>query len=67
MILGVATTRATDQSIILTRLWGISECSKPDTLGNDMIRMLNYIWDLTKSRPAVWSDVRAACLHITGT
>ncbi|CAE6382066.1 unnamed protein product [Rhizoctonia solani] len=66
MILGVATTCPTDQSIILSRLWGISECSKPGTLGNDMIRMLNSIWTSTKNRPAVWTDVREACLHIAG-
>ncbi|CAE7074391.1 unnamed protein product [Rhizoctonia solani] len=44
MILGVASTSLADQSIILARLGGISECKRPETLGNDMIRMLTNLW-----------------------
>ncbi|CAE6478222.1 unnamed protein product [Rhizoctonia solani] len=66
MILGVATPSSEDQAIILARLWGISECKKPETLGNDMIRMLMDLWARTAQRPTVWSDVRQTCFRITG-
>ncbi|CAE6502955.1 unnamed protein product [Rhizoctonia solani] len=65
MILGAATPSPIDQSIILARLWGISECKKPETLGNDMIRMLTDIWARTTQRPIVWADVRLACSRVT--
>ncbi|KAH7345472.1 hypothetical protein B0J17DRAFT_640002 [Rhizoctonia solani] len=66
MILGVATSSSADQAIILERLWGISECKKPETLGNDMIRMLMDLWARTAQRPTLWSDVRQTCHRITG-
>ncbi|KAG8703723.1 hypothetical protein FRC11_010484, partial [Ceratobasidium sp. 423] len=65
MILGVATPSLEDQLIILARLGGISECKKPETLGNDMIRMLTDIWARTAQRPIVWADVRLACSRVT--
>ncbi|KAH7345520.1 hypothetical protein B0J17DRAFT_42332 [Rhizoctonia solani] len=65
-ILGVATTSPEDRSVLLKRLWGVSECKKPDTLGNDIVRMLNDIWARTAERPAVWADLRTACLRVTG-
>ncbi|KAJ1311919.1 hypothetical protein OPQ81_010379 [Rhizoctonia solani] len=66
VILGIATSSPVDRSILSARLWGVSECSKPGTVGNDVVRMLNDIWERTTKRPAVWSDLRVACLKITG-
>ncbi|KAH7345473.1 hypothetical protein B0J17DRAFT_640008 [Rhizoctonia solani] len=66
IIAGVATSSPADQSTLLARLWGTSECTKQGTLGNDVVRMLNDIWALTADRPAVWSDLRMACLRVTG-
>ncbi|EUC55179.1 fungal-specific transcription factor domain protein [Rhizoctonia solani AG-3 Rhs1AP] len=65
-ILGVAATWPADQTTLLTRLWGILECNRPGTVGNDIVRMLNDIWARTTARSAVWADVRSACLRITG-
>ncbi|CAE6521534.1 unnamed protein product, partial [Rhizoctonia solani] len=62
-ILGVAATGPVDRTAPLTRLWGVSECSRPGTVGN---RMLSDIWAQTTARPAVWADVRSACLRVTG-
>ncbi|CAE6477442.1 unnamed protein product, partial [Rhizoctonia solani] len=64
--LGVATTCPVDRTALLTRLWGVSECSRPGTVGNDLIRMLSDIRAQTTARSAVWADVRSACLRITG-
>ncbi|CAE6506013.1 unnamed protein product [Rhizoctonia solani] len=66
LVFGVATASPTGQSTLLSRLSGVSECSKPGTVGNDILRMLNDIWARTVERPAVWSDLRTACLRITG-
>ncbi|CAE7176737.1 unnamed protein product [Rhizoctonia solani] len=66
VILGIATSSPADQSTLLARLWGVSECSKPESVGNDVTRMLNDIWERTAERPAVWSDLRIACLRVTG-
>ncbi|EUC54433.1 fungal zn(2)-cys(6) binuclear cluster domain protein, putative [Rhizoctonia solani AG-3 Rhs1AP] len=63
---GVATASPAGQSTLLSRLSGVSECSKPGTVGNDILRMLSDIWARTVERPAVWSDLRTACLRITG-
>ncbi|KEP49940.1 fungal-specific transcription factor domain protein [Rhizoctonia solani 123E] len=64
MVVGVATPSPTDQSALLNRIWGVSECNKQGTLGNDIIRILNDIWARTTERPAVWSDLRMACLGV---
>ncbi|CAE6411667.1 unnamed protein product [Rhizoctonia solani] len=66
VILGVATSSPEDQSALLARLWGVPECNKPGTMGNNMIGMLNDIWARTVGRPAVWSDLRFACLRFAG-
>ncbi|KAH7345496.1 hypothetical protein B0J17DRAFT_41954 [Rhizoctonia solani] len=66
LIIGIATPSAADQSILLSRLWGVSECNKIQTMGNDVVRMLNDIWAHTTGRPAVWSDLRTSCLRVTG-
>ncbi|CAE6404269.1 unnamed protein product [Rhizoctonia solani] len=65
-ILGVTATCSADRTALLTRLWGVSECSRQGTVGNDVVRMLNDVWAHTTARPAVWTDVRSACLRVTG-
>ncbi|CAE6495350.1 unnamed protein product [Rhizoctonia solani] len=66
LVLGVATSSLSDQSILLARLWGVSECNKLGTMGNDVVRILNDVWARTVGRSAVWSDLRKACLRIIG-
>ncbi|CAE6474772.1 unnamed protein product [Rhizoctonia solani] len=65
-VMGVATTSPEDRSTLLGRLWGVPECNRPETVGNDIVRMLNDIWKRTTERPAVWADIRTACLRVTG-
>ncbi|CAE6527750.1 unnamed protein product [Rhizoctonia solani] len=65
-VMGIATSSPTDRSILLARLWGVSECNQPGTMGNDLVRMLNDIWARTKERPAVWWDLRIACMRVIG-
>ncbi|CAE6468307.1 unnamed protein product [Rhizoctonia solani] len=66
LIMGVATSSSADRFTLLARLWGVSECSKPGTMGNDVIRMLNDIWAHTVEKPAVWLDLRTTCLRVVG-
>ncbi|KAG8757605.1 hypothetical protein FRC11_004432 [Ceratobasidium sp. 423] len=66
VLLGIATSSSKDQSTLLARLWGVPECNKPGTTGNDVVRILNDIWGRTVKRSAVWSDLRVACLRVTG-
>ncbi|KAJ1311918.1 hypothetical protein OPQ81_010378 [Rhizoctonia solani] len=66
LALGIATSSFTDRSILSARLWGVSECTKPGTTANDVVRILNDIWARTAKRPAVWSDLRLACLRVVG-
>ncbi|CAE6419536.1 unnamed protein product [Rhizoctonia solani] len=42
-ILGVAATCPADRTALLTRLWGVSECKRPGTVGNGIVRVLNDI------------------------
>ncbi|KAF8761920.1 hypothetical protein RHS01_01296 [Rhizoctonia solani] len=65
-ILGIATSSSADQSFLLARLWGVAECSRPETMANDMVRILKYVWSLTGNRPIMWSDLRIACLGVIG-
>ncbi|CAE6475114.1 unnamed protein product [Rhizoctonia solani] len=65
LIVGIATSSA-DRFVLRARLWGVSECSKPGTMGNDVIRILNDIWVHAVERPSVWLDLRTACLRIVG-
>ncbi|CAE6504139.1 unnamed protein product [Rhizoctonia solani] len=66
VIIGVAISSPTERSILLTRLYGVSECSRWGTMANDLTRILNDIWAHTEERPAVWSDLRLACLRVVG-
>ncbi|KAF8732394.1 hypothetical protein RHS02_07545, partial [Rhizoctonia solani] len=66
LIIGLASPSPKDRSVILSRLWGVAECKKQGTMANDMVRMLNDIWTETTERPAVWADLRAACLRVVG-
>ncbi|CAE6424993.1 unnamed protein product [Rhizoctonia solani] len=66
ILLGVAASTSEDRSTLLARPWGVSECTKSGTLGNDVVRIVNDIWARTEERPAVWSDLRVACLRVTG-
>ncbi|CAE6468863.1 unnamed protein product [Rhizoctonia solani] len=66
LIIGVATRAPAEQSVLFARLWGVSECNKPGTMGNDVTRVLSDIWARTMERPAVWTDLRFACLRVIG-
>ncbi|CAE6435965.1 unnamed protein product [Rhizoctonia solani] len=66
ILLGVATSRPEDRYDIAARLWAVAECKKQGTTGNDIARMLNDIWTRTTERPAVWADIRTACLRVVG-
>ncbi|KAF8761642.1 hypothetical protein RHS01_01298 [Rhizoctonia solani] len=65
-MIGLASPSPKDRSVILSRLWGVAECKKQGTMANDMVRILNDIWTQTTERPAVWADLRAACLRVVG-
>ncbi|KAH7345521.1 hypothetical protein B0J17DRAFT_640195 [Rhizoctonia solani] len=66
VILGIATSSPKEQSILFARLWRVSECNKLGTMGNDVTRVLSDLWFSTTKRPAVWSDLRFACLRVIG-
>ncbi|CAE6447064.1 unnamed protein product [Rhizoctonia solani] len=66
LIIGLATSSSEDKSVIISRLWGVAECQKHGTMGNDIMRMLNDIWARTTERPTVWADLRTARLRIIG-
>ncbi|ELU36643.1 fungal zn(2)-Cys(6) binuclear cluster domain-containing protein [Rhizoctonia solani AG-1 IA] len=55
-----------DRKMILARLWGVAECTKHGTVGNDLVMILRHVWLRTMHRPTVWSDLGAACSAIIG-
>ncbi|CAE6481154.1 unnamed protein product [Rhizoctonia solani] len=63
-IMGIATSAAIDRKMILARLWGVAECTKHGTVGNDLVMILRHVWLRTMHRPTVWSDLGAACSAI---
>jgi hypothetical protein len=66
--LGISARRLEDRNLIRERMLSLPDCARPNTLGNEVVRMLDDIWtqaDLL-GRPAVWSDLRLACLRVTG-
>ncbi|KAG8731139.1 hypothetical protein FRC11_004978, partial [Ceratobasidium sp. 423] len=65
-IMGIATASPADRSTLRTRLRGVTECSKMGTMANDLTSILYDVWARTVERPTVWSDLRMACLKITG-
>ncbi|CAE6502967.1 unnamed protein product [Rhizoctonia solani] len=66
IVLGVAATSSKDRSTLFSRLRGVSECTRPGTVGNDLVRILDDIWARTTGRPAEWMDLRTACSRVTG-
>ncbi|CAE6478216.1 unnamed protein product [Rhizoctonia solani] len=64
LILGVATDDPDEQNAVRKRMLGVSECSRPGTMGNDFVRALDNVWAL--GRPAVWGDLRQALWEISG-
>ncbi|ELU37954.1 fungal zn(2)-Cys(6) binuclear cluster domain-containing protein [Rhizoctonia solani AG-1 IA] len=64
--LGVAASKPHDRSDISTRLWGVAECKKQGTMGNDIVRVLTDIWARTTDRPVVWADIRTSFLRVIG-
>ncbi|CEL61370.1 hypothetical protein RSOLAG1IB_09973 [Rhizoctonia solani AG-1 IB] len=64
VILGIATYDPTERSIIRKRMLGVSECSRPDTMGNDFVKILDSVWLIP--RQVIWSDLRRACWEVSG-
>ncbi|CAE6427609.1 unnamed protein product [Rhizoctonia solani] len=64
VILGLATDSPNERSMIRRRLLRVSECSRPGTMGNDFVRILDNVW--SNYRPIVWSDLRRACWEVSG-
>ncbi|CAE6443274.1 unnamed protein product [Rhizoctonia solani] len=64
-ILGMA-TNSVDQYVLLERLRGVTECSQPGTMANDVMNMLIHVWANAVGRPVRWSDIRHACLRVVG-
>ncbi|CEL61362.1 hypothetical protein RSOLAG1IB_09965 [Rhizoctonia solani AG-1 IB] len=52
-ILGITTAAPAERDMILTRLRGVFECTKPGTLGHNLVTLLKDIWVRTRHRPAV--------------
>ncbi|KAH7345466.1 hypothetical protein B0J17DRAFT_41252 [Rhizoctonia solani] len=65
-MLGIATSNPEERSILLTRLLGISECTKSGTMGNDLFSALKDVWARAGDRSVVWSDLGIACSRIMG-
>ncbi|KAH7339149.1 hypothetical protein B0J17DRAFT_659978 [Rhizoctonia solani] len=64
IILGLATDSSNERDMIRRRILRVSECSRPGTMGNDFIRILENIW--SNCRPVVWGDLRRACWEVSG-
>ncbi|KAH7345474.1 hypothetical protein B0J17DRAFT_640009 [Rhizoctonia solani] len=64
LILGVATDDPNERNAIRHRMLGVSECSRPGTMGNDFVRALDKVWTL--DRPVIWSDLRQALWEVSG-
>ncbi|KAH7345524.1 hypothetical protein B0J17DRAFT_640211 [Rhizoctonia solani] len=67
-ILGLTTRRPEDQDLIKRRMLSLPDCARRRTLGNEVVRILEHVWAQTKltGRPITWSDLRLACLRVTG-
>ncbi|KDN34452.1 hypothetical protein RSAG8_12456, partial [Rhizoctonia solani AG-8 WAC10335] len=67
-ILGIATHQPEDQDLIRRRMLSLPDCARRKTLGNEVVRILDHIWAQGKltNRPVNWSDLRLACLRVTG-
>ncbi|ELU36638.1 fungal zn(2)-Cys(6) binuclear cluster domain-containing protein [Rhizoctonia solani AG-1 IA] len=50
LILGLPTSRAEDRTTIRSRMLGLQECSKPNTFGNEVVRILDDIWSRADAR-----------------
>ncbi|KAB5590668.1 hypothetical protein CTheo_5892 [Ceratobasidium theobromae] len=66
--LGIASHCPEDRLLIRQRMINLPDCARPRTLGYEMVQMLEDIWAQTDSsgRATVWSDLRLACLRVTG-
>ncbi|KAF8761491.1 hypothetical protein RHS01_01304 [Rhizoctonia solani] len=47
---GLPTSRAEDRTTIRSRMLGLQECSKPNTFGNEVVRILDDIWSRADAR-----------------
>ncbi|KEP52485.1 putative fungal zn(2)-cys(6) binuclear cluster domain protein [Rhizoctonia solani 123E] len=63
-ILGVATHNWDERDMIRRRMLGVSECTRPGRMGNDLVRILDNVW--SKRHPAVWGDLRQAYWEVAG-
>jgi hypothetical protein len=61
--LGMA-TNLPDRPALLLRLEGVTECSRPKTMGNDIMSILVDVWTHSTGRAIKWSDLRPACLRV---
>lgn len=64
VILGVATDDLNERNLIRQRMLGVAECSRPGTMENDFVRILDNIW--SKRRPVAWSYLRQGCWEVSG-
>ncbi|KAL5641814.1 hypothetical protein ACGC1H_002039 [Rhizoctonia solani] len=68
IILGIATREPGDQNLIRRRMLNLPDCARRKTLGNEIVKILDHIWAQNRltDRPITWSDLRLACLRVTG-
>ncbi|KAF8679432.1 hypothetical protein RHS04_04879 [Rhizoctonia solani] len=68
MILGIATHQPEDQDLIRRRMLNLPDCARRKTFGNEVVRTLDLLWAQNRltNRPIMWSDLRLACLRVTG-
>ncbi|CCO32130.1 hypothetical protein BN14_06183 [Rhizoctonia solani AG-1 IB] len=55
LILALPTSRLEDRLLIRSRMLGLQECSRPNTFGNEVIRILDDIWARADARGG-WVD-----------
>ncbi|KAJ1310625.1 hypothetical protein OPQ81_009154 [Rhizoctonia solani] len=67
-VVGVATLEERDRETLRQRILGVQSFAERGTAGNNAMLMLEDIWARTRDegRAAVWSDLRAAFLRVTG-
>ncbi|CAE6502976.1 unnamed protein product [Rhizoctonia solani] len=56
LVLGLPASRTDDRTLIRTRMLDLMECSRPNILGNDVVRILDDIWARADERSRAGSE-----------
>ncbi|CCO30001.1 hypothetical protein BN14_04025 [Rhizoctonia solani AG-1 IB] len=68
IVAGLATIKPKDRRALVSRTLRLPENSNPETMGNDLVRILENVWAraATEGRPAYWDDLSVGFQAVTG-